>query len=49
MVCGKKDEEWRETSANLHLQTYQPDSEAERKLVRKIDLHIVSQFIPSIG
>jgi hypothetical protein len=38
---GKNDEEWREANNNLHLRTYQPDSEAERKLVRKVDLHIV--------
>lgn len=43
-MLGKKDEEWREADNNLYLQTYQPGSEAERKLVRKIDLHIVCSF-----
>lgn len=41
MVQGKTDTEWHEVSANLHPNTYQPNSDAEKKLVRKIDMHIV--------
>ncbi|KAH8110031.1 MFS general substrate transporter [Phellopilus nigrolimitatus] len=42
MVLGKKGEEWGDTeSANLSMQTYQPDSEVEKKLLRKIDFRII--------
>lgn len=37
----KPDQEWREEFGTV-MATYQPGSEAEKRLVRKIDMHIVS-------
>lgn len=41
MHSSKNDEEWASNTDKVAMDEYQPGSEAERKLVRKMDLHIV--------
>ena len=40
----KTDEEWRSNDGDARMEEYQPGSEAEKKLVRKMDFRIVGRF-----